>query len=116
MTKKTCDWCRAEFEPRADGGHVQRFCKPSCRRACDAAGRRWVTEAIAAGSIHVDAVRSGDVGKRVVPTSNDVVAAELLRALLSVNSEGWKTIAAAMTDDLFDGLKRWQASVKKQRR
>ena len=39
------------------GGKEQRFCRPVCRRAYDAAGRRFVAEAIACGLLRP--VRSG---------------------------------------------------------
>jgi hypothetical protein len=42
-----CLWCGNGFTPRRDGGKRQVFCCPACRRAFDAAGRRWVAEAIA---------------------------------------------------------------------
>jgi hypothetical protein len=35
-------------------------------------------------------------------------AAELLGALLAVQSEGWHSLAAAMSQELFDRLKRWR--------
>ena len=37
-------------------------------------------------------------------------AAEFLGALLAVPSEGWHALAAAMSQELFDGLKHWQAT------
>ena len=36
-------------------------------------------------------------------------AAELLDALLAVPSEEWSALAEAMSQELFDGLKRWRA-------
>jgi hypothetical protein len=44
-----CLWCDDPFEQRADGGKAQRFCRPACRRAFEAASRRLVAEAIAGG-------------------------------------------------------------------
>jgi len=41
----SCAWCGGTSTPRSTGGHAQRFCRPICRLACDAAGRRWVAEA-----------------------------------------------------------------------
>jgi len=52
-------WCRCRFTPRSTGGKRQVFCRPCCRRAFDAAGRRWVADAIAAGMLTVDALRNG---------------------------------------------------------
>jgi len=42
MSVTKCLWCGRAFTPRATGGKAQRFCRPACRRAFDAAGRRWV--------------------------------------------------------------------------
>ena len=54
-----CTWCRRYFKPRSDGGRAQRFCRPACRRAFEAASRRFVAEAMAAGTLTVDALRNG---------------------------------------------------------
>src|SRR5690242_9255101 len=56
---RVCLWCNDSFEPRRSGGKQQAFCRPACRRAFDVAGRRWVAEAIAAGVLTVDALKSG---------------------------------------------------------
>jgi hypothetical protein len=62
------------------------------------------------------ALQNGDVGRRVFPTSHDVMATELLHSLLSVDeTEGWAIIAAAMTDKLYKGLTDWFAASNKQR-
>jgi hypothetical protein len=53
-----CAWCGRNFRPRTTGGHAQRFCRPPCRRAYDAAGRRWVAAALADGSLTVEALKS----------------------------------------------------------
>lgn len=52
---------------------------------------------------------------RAATTSQTTVApaeaAELLHALLAVpSSEGWPALAAAMSDELFERLKRWHAA------
>jgi hypothetical protein len=39
-------WCGNAFLPRATGGKRQVFCRPACRRAFDAAGRRRVAAAL----------------------------------------------------------------------
>ena len=68
-----CTWCNSSYAPRATGGHVQRFCRPVCRRAFDAAGRRWVAEAIAAGMLTVDALRNGAATTRaLLPGGNSL--------------------------------------------
>jgi hypothetical protein len=46
----------------------------------------------------------------VAPAERPDEAAELLSALLSVTSEGWYPLAAAMSQELFDRLKRWHAA------
>jgi hypothetical protein len=55
----SCAWCGRPFIPRATGGKRQIFCRPACRRGSDAAGRRWVAEAIASGTLTIAALRSG---------------------------------------------------------
>ena len=40
---------RRAFLPGATGAKRQTFCRLACRRAFDAAGRRWVAEATPAG-------------------------------------------------------------------
>ena len=63
MTKQpnghVCLWCGNGFTPRRDGGKPQVYCREACRRSLDAAGRRWVAEAIASGMLTVDALRNG---------------------------------------------------------
>jgi len=46
----------------------------------------------------------------VAPAESLREAAELLGELLAVPSEGWHALAAAMSQELFDGLKRWHAA------
>jgi hypothetical protein len=45
----------------------------------------------------------------MAPAARPDEAAKLLLALLAVESEGWHALAAAMSQELFDGLKRWHA-------
>jgi hypothetical protein len=127
-----CAWCERAFTPRASGGHAQRFCRSACRRAFDAAGRRWVADAISGGMLTVELLRGTASGTRALlpgvispvpvserrkPASAPEAPAErldedadlLLYALLAVQSEGWHALAAAMSDELFDRLKRWHA-------
>jgi hypothetical protein len=61
-----CGWCGRAFVPRRDGGKRQVFCRPACRRGFDAAGRRWVSEAIATGMLTIDALRSGAAATRAL--------------------------------------------------
>ncbi len=62
----SCLWCGRAFAPRRNGGHPQRFCRPACRRAYDAAGRRWVAEAMAAGVLTTDDLRKGTAATRAL--------------------------------------------------
>lgn len=63
---RACLWCGQAFTPRRDGGKRQMFCRSPCRRGFDAAGRRWVTEAIAAGVLTVDALKNGPAAMRAL--------------------------------------------------
>ena len=54
-----CSWCGTAFQPRADGGTPQRFCKPACRRAFDHASRAWVRRQVDAGLLSVADLRDG---------------------------------------------------------
>jgi hypothetical protein len=62
----SCAWCGRAFIPRATGGKRQVFCRPACRRGFDAAGRRWMSEAIASGTLTVDALRNGAAATRAL--------------------------------------------------
>jgi hypothetical protein len=108
----------------------QRFCSAAHRVAFWSALRRWAERAVAAGALTVDHVKSGDpVACTLLPSGDSPVpvpepqkrtpvapaerpgeAAELLYALLAVQSEGWHALAAAMSQELFDRLKRWHAA------
>ena len=46
----------------------------------------------------------------VAPAEPPGEADDLLDELLAVQSEGWHPLAAAMSQELFDGLKHWQAT------
>jgi len=46
----------------------------------------------------------------MAPAKSPDEAAELLSALLRVQSEGWQALADAMSQGLFDRLKRWHAA------
>jgi hypothetical protein len=65
-TSPECLWCGQAFTPRATGGKAQVFCRPDCRRGFDAAGRRWVAEAIAFGVLTVDALKNGPAATRAL--------------------------------------------------
>ena len=70
MTKhagdRVCFWCSKRFAPRGDDGKRQVFCRPMCRRAFDAAGRRWVAEAIATGVLTVQELKNGPAAMRAL--------------------------------------------------
>jgi hypothetical protein len=51
-------WCTRLFRPRR-GGHVQRNCRPWCRRAFHGAARASVLDAIASGALTLAEIRSG---------------------------------------------------------
>ena len=63
---RVCFWCGREFTPRRDGGKPQVFCRPTCRRDCDRAGRRCVAQAIASGVLTVGALRDASAATRAL--------------------------------------------------
>jgi hypothetical protein len=81
---RVCLWCGSGFAPRSDGGKRQLFCRPACRRGFDAAGRRWVAEAIATRVLTVDALRNGPAATRALvpaaasPATVDAVPSQRL--------------------------------------
>jgi hypothetical protein len=66
-----CLWCGVEFTRRRDGGKPQVFCRSACRRDFDAAGRRWVADAIGAGILTVGDLRDGLAATRALGASKD---------------------------------------------
>jgi hypothetical protein len=58
MSVTKCLWCGRAFTPRATGGKRQRFCRPACRRALDAAGRRYIEVALVAGTLTIPELRN----------------------------------------------------------
>ena len=72
-----CLWCGSRFEPRNDGGKAQRFCRPACRRALDAAGRRWIAGALASGALSSGDVRNGSLTTRALLPSAEAQAPNL---------------------------------------
>ena len=77
MSVTKCRWCGRAFTPRATGGKAQRVCRPACRRAFDAAGRRWVAWALAAGILTIPDLRNAPGttcalgGMREIPPETD---------------------------------------------
>ena len=127
-TAPACLWCGRPFQARR-GGSPQRFCCGAHRMAFWSALRRWAERAVAAGALTVDHIRSGDPAActllpggnspaskhapkkpaSLAPAARPDEAAKLLLALLAVQSEGWQALADAMSQGLFDRLKRWHA-------
>ena len=122
-----CLWCARPFRARR-GGSRQTFCCSRHRHAFHSAARRWAETAVTAGALTVDHIRSGDAAAytlllngaspapvsepqnltQVSPAERPDEAGDLLFALLAVPSEaGWHALAAAMSQELFDRLKRW---------
>jgi len=122
-----CAWCGRTFTPRSTGGHTQRFCCPTCRRDFDAAGRRWVAEAIACGLLSLAQIRKGAAATRALlsggisppqiredekpsPASSESSeeAAELLDDLLLVicqmPDEAWSAVVSRLPDELSERL------------
>jgi hypothetical protein len=69
-----CPWCGNRFERRNDGGKAQRFCRSACRRALDAAGRRWIAGALASGALTLDDLRNGFLTTRALLPSPETPA------------------------------------------
>ncbi len=53
VENKQCSWCESSFTPRTTGGRAQKFCSAKCREDFHAAGRTWVTAAVAEGHLSV---------------------------------------------------------------
>jgi hypothetical protein len=50
------------------------FCRPACRRGFDAAGRRWVAEAIATGVLTAQELKNGpDTTRALLPAATSLV-------------------------------------------
>jgi hypothetical protein len=106
-------WCGRPFTPRTTGGRAQRYCALRCRRAYDAAGRRFVAAAIADGTLTpaalkkayaatralmLDAVSPAPISEPRKPASvapaegqdeTAVLLDELLAALLKLPPDEW---------------------------
>jgi hypothetical protein len=88
MTECRCRWCGHAFMPRTSGGKPQTFCRPPHRRAYDRAGRKFIAEAIAAGTLTPAALKSGCAATRGLLAGAETTAPvseaeELLDALLA---------------------------------
>jgi hypothetical protein len=116
-----CPWCGRTFAPRTTGGHAQVYCSQPCRRAYDAAGRKFVATAIASGTLTVDALKATralpprtispapiDAVRLPVaaapPESADELAVELLQDLIvaAPDSEWFAALPVELLDRLID--------------
>jgi hypothetical protein len=127
----SCAWCSGTFTPRTTGGHAQRFCRETCRRAFDAAGRRFVAAALADGTLTADALRNSattaralalgldspaprfpDENPAAAPAASPSEADELLEdicstLLLEDEAQRWGALAELLGDELFERLDSW---------
>ncbi|MSO94126.1 MAG: hypothetical protein EXQ86_12105 [Rhodospirillales bacterium] len=64
-----CLWCSRHFEPRprTAGGKEQRFCSPSCRKACHVAADRWAMGQLERGEVSADTLRGGAEATKTLP-------------------------------------------------
>ncbi len=58
-----CEWCETAFEPRRNGGSVQRFCSKDCRLDFYTACRNWGARQYENGRVSVTALRES-LGQR----------------------------------------------------
>ena len=68
MTTHYCLWCHTPFKPRADGGKLQRYCSPDCRRTFDRAARAWVRGAVATGTLTLADLQKASPATRAFAT------------------------------------------------
>ena len=52
-----CEWCETAFEPRSNGGSVQRFCSKDCRLDFYTACRNWGARQYENGQVSVTALK-----------------------------------------------------------
>lgn len=64
--RESCPWCGRDFALRTSGGRVQKFCSTRCRRALDAAGRRYIRDALTSGALTIADLRNGSVTTRAL--------------------------------------------------
>ena len=53
-----CTWCGTEFEPRNNGGSVQKFCSKDCRQDFNAACRIWAAREYEAERVSIFDLRA----------------------------------------------------------
>ncbi len=53
-----CTWCGTAYEPRKNGGSVQRFCSKDCRQSLNTACRIWAAAEYEAERVSIFALRT----------------------------------------------------------
>ena len=53
-----CTWCGVAYEPRSNGGSVQRFCSKDCRESFNTACRVWAAQEYEAERLSIFTLRS----------------------------------------------------------
>ena len=111
-----CPWCNRPFISRRTGGHDQRFCRPSCRRALHAAARGWVLAELAAGRLTISQIRDGIPGTCALATEGGIQrltaeAAKTFDALVSdllaeLPEDVWLALPDQILDQISDYLDR----------
>ena len=94
-----CAWCDRPFTPRHTGGHDQRFCRQSCRRALHSVVRRWVLAELAAGRLSLDAIKSG------LPATRALITGTVSPSPLTSDAETLEELLVDLVIALPDGTK-----------
>jgi len=103
----TCRWCGRAFTPRKNGGKPQYFCRSSCRRALDAAGRRWIAAALADGRVTTEALHSRLTETRALPIdgkAGQLPASDATDTLLDLFVALPNSILFTLPDELFERI------------
>ena len=53
-----CTWCGTAYQPRSNGGSVQRFCSKDCRESFNTACRVWAAAEYEAERLSIFTLRS----------------------------------------------------------
>src|SRR5690349_7973976 len=98
-----CLWCERAFTPRASGGKPQHFCRSACRRALDAAGRRWIAMALGDGQLTIDTLRNGAAATRALAEEGKPPPAvsEAADALLELVAALPERVLCTLSNELF---------------
>jgi len=101
----TCRWCGRAFTPRKNGGKPQYFCRSSCRRALDAAGRRWIAAALADGRVTIEALHSRLTETRALPINGKAgPSASGCRHSMDLVAALPEPVLFASPDELFERI------------